>query len=120
MIGNLHNAALSIQKKQVVGWYKFNRRDINEIGLDVAVYDPEVFLTGSLQPVAKNLYQQYGLDLSKIYVTFYSATRLLDVTRDVSGDQISFKGRRYQCLSLNDWFDYGGWIGILCVDVGNG
>src|SRR5690349_13786632 len=85
-------------------YYKFQSRTPNDIGQDVASYAAPVILSGSVQPVPRNLYEQYGLDLQRYYVNFYVSKSMLDVARDVSGDQIDFDGTRFECLSKTDWF----------------
>jgi hypothetical protein len=112
---NLLNMALTIIHKQEIQYYQFDSRSLNDIGQEVTVYKSAVTIVGSWQPVPRHLYMQFGLDLQKDYFTFYTSNDVLDVTRDVSGDQVSFQGRRYQCESNNDWYKLDGWKGILCV-----
>lgn len=99
-------------------YYQFVSRSLNSIGQDVAVYDSPVSLMGSWQPVQRNLYQSLGLDFQKDYYNFYVQSDLLDINRDVSGDQIVFNGRRFQCQSNTEWFQIDGWQAVLCVDIG--
>lgn len=103
---------------QPVQYYQFESRSLNVIGQDVTTYLEAVTLWGSWQPVPRKLYLEYGLDLQRDYFTFYTSNNLLDITRDVSGDQLSFKGRRYQVESDNDWYQLDGWKGVLCCDLG--
>ena len=104
---------------QTIQYYQYESRALNDVGQDVTTYLAVVNIIGSWQPVPRNLYPIYGLDLQKDYFTFYTSNNLLDVTRDVSGDQLAFQGRRYQVESNNDWFQLDGWKGILCVDLGD-
>ena len=104
---------------QTIQYYQYESRALNDVGQDVTTYLAVVNIIGSWQPVPRNLYPIYGLDLQKDYFTFYTSNNLLDVTRDVSGDQLAFQGRRYQVESNNDWFQLVGWKGILCVDLGD-
>ena len=115
---NLLNMAFSLIARQSVTYLKYVSRAVNAVGQDVSVYAPAVTLSGSLQPVPKRLYQTYGLDLQKEYVTFYASADILDVNRDVSGDQITYVGRKYAVVSANDWFSQDGWVGVLCVATG--
>lgn len=115
---NLLNMAFSVIAKQTIIYYKYVGRTLNDIGQDITEYDTGTILLGSFQPVPKQLYELYGLDLQKEYFTFYVSANLLDIERNVSGDQIAFKGQRYQCESNNDWFKIDGWKGILCVHIG--
>jgi len=114
---NLLNMAMTVIAKQTITYYKMTDRLLNNIGQNVTVYAPAVFITGSFQPVPRSLYEALGLDLQKSYFTFYTSNNVQDVARNVSGDQIAFQGKRYQCESNNDWFGEDGWKGILCVFI---
>jgi hypothetical protein len=115
---NILNMALTLINRQTVQYYQFESRALNSVGQDVTTYASVVNLVGSWQPVPRKMYIQYGLNLQKDYYTFYTSNNLLDVTRDVSGDQVAFMGKRYQVESNNDWFQLDGWKGVLCVDQG--
>jgi hypothetical protein len=115
---NLLNMALTIIARQALNYYRFAGRSLNSVGQDVTVYEPVTVIYGSFQPVPRNLYQQYGLDLQKDYYVYYTSTNNWDVQRDVSGDQIAFNGKRYQCESNTAWYALDGWNGVLCVYVG--
>lgn len=115
---NLLNMALTIINGAAITYYSMIGRTSNAVGQFVTTYADGVIITGSFQPVPRNLYEQYGLDLQKTYYTFYTSNNLLDVLRNVSGDQIAFLGKRYQCESANDWFALDGWKGVLCVLIG--
>ena len=115
---NLLNIASRIIVFQTIQYFQYVSRAVNVIGQDVTTYATVVNIVGSWQPVPRKLYEIYGLDLQKDYFTFYTSNNLLDITRDVSGDQIAFRGRRFQVESGNDWFQLDGWKGVLCVDLG--
>lgn len=115
---NLLNMALTIIAKQTLAYYQFVSRGLNAVGQDITVYASPINLVGSWQPVPRNLYEVYGLDLQKDYFTFYSSNNILDIQRDISGDQVVFMGKRYQVESSNDWYQLDGWKGMLCVDLG--
>lgn len=118
--GNLLEAALSALGTQTVSYYKFTGRTVNAIGEDVDSFDLPVDVTGSLQPVPKTLYTQYGLDLTKTYVTFYAPVNSVAVDRDVGGDEFEFSSDRYKCESLTDWFAVDGWVAIKAVRINVG
>lgn len=115
---NLLNMAFSLIAKQAVQYYQYASRSSNAVGQDITVYEDPVAMFGSLQAVPKNLYEFYGLDLQKSYCTFYCSSDILDIARDVSGDQLTYNGRRYQVESNNDWYAQDGWKGVLVVDIG--
>lgn len=116
-LGNLLNVALSVVGRQSFNYIAFTSRTPNAVGQDVATYAAPVALTGSVQPVPRSLYQQYGLDFQRDYLIFYVSQNAIDVTRDVSGDQMQFNGNLYQCVSETDWFPMNGWTAILCVKI---
>ena len=115
---NLLNMALTVIAKQTIQYYQYSSRSLNVIGQDVTLYLDVVNIVGSWQPVPRNLYMSYGLDLQKEYFTFYTSNNVLDIERDVSGDQVAFLGKLYQCQSNIDWYNLDGWKGILCVHIG--
>lgn len=112
---NILNRALRIIAAQSFEYYKFLSRAVNDIGLDVAIYAYPLPTRGSVQAVPRNLFEQYGLEFNKQYLMFYVSQSILDVTRDVSGDQIAYAGNRYQCLSKTDWLAQDGWVGVISV-----
>lgn len=116
---NLLNMALPLVGVQQFTYYRFASRITNDIGLDVAQYESGIILSGQVQAVPRYLYEVYGLDFQKNYVTFYVSKDVLDVTRDISGDQIKYADKIFQVLSENDWYPMNGWTGILSVQVDN-
>ena len=114
---NLLKMALTVIAKQTVTYYKYASRSLNDVGQDVTVYEPPVQIKGSLQPIERKMYEKFGLDMQNDYVIFYVPQDILDIERDVSGDQIEYNGNRYQCQSDTEWFSQDGWDAILCVKI---
>lgn len=117
MLPNLLNMAMTLVGTQQFTYFKFLSRATNSIGVDVAVYDTPKLLTGQVQAVPRNLFEQFGLDFQRSYLTFFVSKDIHDVERDMSGDQIKFANDTYQCLSETDWFKINGWTGILAVKI---
>ena len=63
------------------------------------------------------MFQKYGLDFQCNYVTVFTSRRIIDVARDVSGDEIEYDGRTFKCESETDWFRMDGWVAVLCVEI---
>lgn len=116
--GNILKQALRMIARQAVHYFRFIQRAVNDIGMDESVFDSPSYLAGSIQPVPKNLYAYLGLDLQKNYINFFVEKDVMDVARNVSGDQLSWSGRQWQALSATPWYALDGWLQILCVDVG--
>lgn len=114
---NILNAALRIISSTPVQYYKYVSRAVNDLGLLEAMYDVPITIKGSLQPVEKSMYAQLGLDLSKKYMNLYVPNDILDVNRNVSGDQFVYNSERFQCESAEPWFSIDGWTAILAVKV---
>lgn len=114
---NILNMAMRIVGKQSFDYYAFLSRTPNSVGQDIATYASPVTLQGSVQAVPRTLYQQYGLDFQRNYINIYASQTIIDVSRDVSGDQILFNGNTYQCVSVTPWNAIDGWNAVLCVQL---
>lgn len=114
---NLLNMAMRVIAKQHFEYYRFQSRTPNSIGLDVPSYYPAQCLSGSAQPVPREMMEQMGLDMQRTYFNFYVSAPIIDIERDVSGDQIMFNGQTFQCLSVTPWGAIDGWNAVLAVRV---
>lgn len=111
--------ALSAIARQKFQYIPYSSRTLQSNGQWLSEYGTPVDMSGSVQPVSRQLYEQMGLDLQKDYINVYVAKNALDVDRDVSGDQLIFNGNYYQVVSKTDWFAMDGWDALLCVRVLN-
>lgn len=114
---NILNQALRVIAKQTFSYYAFISRTPNAAGLYVNTYASPISISGSVQPVARNLYQQYGLDFTKNYVMVYTPNNIIDIDRDRSSDQILFNSKAYQVLADTLWFPIDGWTACICIGV---
>lgn len=115
---NLLAAAFGMIAAQPFGYEPYNGRAVNAIGLYESSYGPRVELMGSIQAVSRRVYQEYGLDLQKNYVTIFVSRDVLDLTRNTSGDRAFWNGKTLQIVSQTDWFNIDGWVSFLAVEVG--
>jgi hypothetical protein len=102
---------------QTFQYLAYATRTLNSIGLYTTTFSPAQTLQGSVQPVARRLYEYMGLNFQKDYYLVYVSQNVLDVDRGVSGDQIIYNGLTLNCESLTKWFPQDGWVEILCVRV---
>ena len=114
---NLLNMAFNLIARQTFSYIANLGRTTNDIGQYIQTYADPVTITGSLQPFPRSLFQQYGLDFNKDYVTFFIPQSAVDVERNFSGDEFVFNSIKYQALFKTNWFQIDGWIGIVCVKV---
>lgn len=109
------NLALSLQKKQIILYSKFNGQTENDLGEDIPSYDEPIEVAGSFQPISQNLYAQNGFDLKNKYFIFYTTTNIFGIDRDSSGDKILYNNEEYQALHKDNWFLYDGFVGVTLV-----
>jgi hypothetical protein len=108
---------MKLTGKQNFLYIKYLSRTPNGIGQWETTYDIPRQVSGQVQAVPRNLFEKYGLDFQGTYLTFYISKDILDVQRDVSGDQIKFGNDTYKCLSETDWFLINGWTGVMAVKI---
>jgi hypothetical protein len=116
---NILNMALRVISKQCFDYYKFMSRTKQPNGQFLATYYAPQNLSGSVQPVPRELFEEMGLDLQRTYMNFFVSQDIIDVKRDVSGDQFFFAGRTFQCLSITPWIAIDGWNQVLAVVITN-
>lgn len=116
---NLLEDALDVVGRQNIQYFPYISRTKNEIGLLVSERGIGRTAEGSIQPIPRQLYESMGLNLQKYYVTIFISKNVIDIARDVAGDQFSYGGRRFQAESRTDWYGQDGWDAIVCVEVPN-
>lgn len=116
---NILSMALRVIGSSNFQYYKYLGRSSNAIGLEVTDYAEPACLSGSVQPVPRELYDKFHLQFQKNYMTFFVQKSILDVKRDVSSDKIVFNGKQYKCESVTDWYAIDGWVPVLAVQVDN-
>lgn len=115
---NLLKMAAQVIGLQTIIWKPFVSRTISDVGIDVPVYGADVSVKASVQPLSRSVYEQYGLDLQKNYMTIYTATNMIDVNRDHASDRIIYGGKTYQLPSnQGDWYAVDGWNSYLAVRI---
>lgn len=117
--GDLLTMAMTLLNPMVVRLYRDIGRTTNAAGMDVTTFsDGEDVDGGSVQAVPRSRYEQYGFDVAKNYVTWYTTATVRGPQRDLSGDQIEALGRRWQIMDENTWTRIDGWTGVIGVDIG--
>jgi hypothetical protein len=109
--------AFALIGTQPIQYAQATNRILNAVGQWVTTYAPPITLQVSVQAVNRNKYAEQGLDLAKTYINVYARADVLSVDRDLSGDQIFWKGVKYQVPSNKDWFAQDGWVQITAVKV---
>jgi hypothetical protein len=117
---NLLNRAMRLIQFTPISYYQWKTRTLNSARQWVATYMPPVTVQASVQAVARNTYVQLGLDLQRNYVNVFVSKDVVDLARDVSGDQFVFDNRLFQIETQTSWFLRDGWAEAMAVEVSNG
>jgi len=103
------------QNYQIKKWLS---KSENDIGFDIDVYDIAEERTGSVQPVKRSVYNNLGLDFSKIYIQIWDVNLIDVLNRSDNADQIMFNGGIYKALPDDNWVS-GSWNSVICVRIGD-
>ena len=114
---DLLSDALEVIDPIDIGHKKFVGRALNEYGLFVSSFDPEVTIEASVQAVPRSAYKQFGLDFQKNYLSVFVSADVLDLQRDVAGDKFTIKGKLFQVVSEVPWFEIDGWVNVTVIQV---
>ena len=114
---NLLMQALSLISAQSFQYIAFQSRLTNSIGYDVNTYAAPITIQGSIQPVPRSLYDQYGLQIQKNYIWVYTPNAVVDIDRDRSSDKVIFNSNTYQILSDTLWYPLDGWTAAIAIQV---
>lgn len=114
---NLLKTALSVIATQTISYLRYSGRTLNAARQEVPTYQAAINLKGSLQPVPRHRYEQFGLNLQKSYYTFYASADVIDLARATAGDKFTYDGKTFQVESNNDWYAVDGWKGILACQI---
>ena len=115
---NLLGIALSVLGAQTASYYARTGRTKNSRGVFVTTFAPPIDVIGSWQPMNKTTVTAMGLDMSKDYATFYSATPFNTIDENEPADEFTYAGRRWRAISKTNWTPADGWNGVVVVDVG--
>lgn len=115
---NLLSQALSLIRPQSIAYLQCTGRTLDAAGRDVAVYAAPVDVPRtSVQAVPLGRYAQLGLDYKRRYVTVFAPVNIVGVSRDRTGDRISYDSEYYDVEMETPWFRVDGWVEILAVYV---
>jgi hypothetical protein len=112
---NLLKRAAKLIAQQSMDWYKFIGETENAIGNSISSYDPPVAIEGSMQPLERGKYDQFGLDFNKTYFLLYTSSPILGAGRDYAGDYAVYNGVRYFVEDVTDWYQADGWMGSILM-----
>lgn len=98
-------------------YYKYLSNSINEIGLEVPVYDEPISYTGSVQAVSNKMYEQMGLDLDKNYKIVYCPQLVKTLAEQDQPDRIFYNGGWYDVVENQNWYETNGFTKFIMVEI---
>lgn len=110
---NVYALATGLIGNDPIQIQRFNGNTTNAVGQEIPSYLDAVAIKGQFQAVEAEVYEQLGLDLTKVYRTLYT-TEDIKTLGDSSSDRIVYNGDTYQALKKLDW-SLNGYVGVLCV-----
>ncbi|WYC18583.1 putative structural protein [Pseudomonas phage vB_PaeM_H24-1] len=115
---NLLRMAFGVIGTQIVKYRKFEQRVKNDQAQYVSMFEEPFDLAASVQRVRRDQYVQFNLEFQRNYVLIFANFEMVDLDRDVAGDQFLWTGRVFQLESQGSWFYQDGWGVCLAVDIG--
>ncbi|ATI16228.1 structural protein [Pseudomonas phage vB_Pa-PAC3] len=110
--------AFGVIGTQIVKYRKFEQRVKNDQAQYVSMFEEPFDLAASVQRVRRDQYVQFNLEFQRNYVMIFANFEMVDLDRDVAGDQFLWTGRVFQLESQGSWFYQDGWGVCLAVDIG--
>ena len=114
---NLLSLANRLIAQQILQYAQYQTRAVNSVGVWNTTYNQPVQILGNIQPVPRQRYENMGLDFQKNYAIIYVQKNVIDIDRNVAGDQFTYNGIIYEAISKTNWFAQDDWVGVLCVAV---
>jgi hypothetical protein len=115
--GNILALANRVIAPQQMQYRPYISRTLNVAGVYITNYAGAAAITANIQPIQRERYEVMGLDMQKTYVNIYVQKNIIDIAREVTGDQFWYSGRLYEAESRTSWFAQDGWDAVLCVEV---
>jgi len=117
-VSNLLAKASTLIPLKKYQYLKFNSNIVNDVGIVSPAYDVAITIKANIQPVSRDVYEQFGLDMQKTYYTIFTSEVLQDLQRDKTGDKIIFNGKTLQIESnKGDWDSQYGFNSYLGVQI---
>lgn len=114
---NLFGLAAGLIATQAVEHYACTGQTVASNGDVNATYAAGVTIYASVQSTESQLINDLGLDSSRNYRTFYSASAMRGPARDRAGDRLEFAGVLYYVEKELNWREVDGWCGVVAVQT---
>lgn len=93
----------------------FQGQQINDLGIAVPTYGPWYGIQGNVQYVQRKMYQELGLDFTKVYINAWASVELNENAMQAQPDQLYWKGYLWNVQSNSEWNWQDGWVNVTAV-----
>lgn len=93
----------------------FLEQTIDELGVAQAKYSPWYGIVGNVQYVPRKIYEELGLDFSKVYINAWGSVEIFDNSMKNQPDQLFWRGYLWNVQSQSEWNWQNGWVNVTAV-----
>ena len=86
-----------------------------ETGFLKPKYGPWYGIIGNVQYVKRDMYQDLGLDFTKVYINAWGSVDIHANAMQNQPDQVFWRGWLWNVTSVNEWNLANGWVNVTAV-----
>ena len=87
----------------------------NELGIMVPTYGPWYGIKGNVQYVPRKMYEELGLEFTKVYINAWASVEIYDNAMQNQPDQLFWRGFLWNVTSNSEWNLANGWVNVTAV-----
>lgn len=95
--------------------YFLGQEDKNGLGIMVPTYGPWYGIRGNVQYVPRKMYQDLGLEFTKVYINAWASVEINDNAMKDQPDQLFWRGYLWNVTSNSEWNLANGWVNVTAV-----
>lgn len=95
--------------------YFLGQIDKNGLGIMVPTYGPWYGIKGNVQYVPRKMYEDLGLDFTKVYINAWASVEIDDNAMKEQPDQLFWRGFLWNVTSNSEWNLANGWVNVTAV-----
>ena len=95
--------------------YFLSQEDKNGLAIMVPTYGPWYGIRGNVQYVHRKMYQDLGLDFTKVYINAWASVEINDNAMKSQPDQLFWRGFLWNVTSNSEWNWQNGWVNVTAV-----
>lgn len=95
--------------------YFLSQDTANELGIMVPTYGPWYGIKGNVQYVPRKMYEELGLEFTKVYINAWASVEIYDNAMQNQPDQLFWRGFLWNVTSNSEWNLANGWVNVTAV-----